>query len=147
MRHITKSCLVFSAAMIVTVGTISLSGCSIPVDLITHRQTVEYKSAEDMHRDNDAPVDRPRWVPEDATDIRITNRTDGPGYMVRFVSPTRIPVLEGCSAVGADVAQLEPAISDDGWPQKLPQTDRQQCDGVVEIAREGNNWYLWRAAD
>lgn len=149
MRHDKTLRSLAALSVLVSAGALALTGCAgLPLDAITHRETVEYKNAKEAFADKDSHLPKLSWLPADATDIRMTQRTDGPGYMIRFTSPSGFPSMEGeaCVAVGPEVPALEPAISDSGWPDKLPTADRHQCrEGTMEIARDGDTWYYWRA--
>lgn len=144
-----KSCrilLTTAAGLALTAGAVTLTGCSAVESALTHRETVEYKDLKDAaaKKSESFALNAPESLPADATSIKITIRTDGPGYLLGFHSATGLTEEVPSCASAPDSVPLAPAITADWWPETLPAAGRLQCgEGDMEIAHDGASWYAW----
>lgn len=146
MRQRTRRSLLVSSALLALGGaSVVLTGCSDLNSMLTHRETVEYSDLKDAaaRKSDYFALNVPEWVPADATSIKITIRTDGPGYLLRFRSEIGLSDIAGCAAASEE-PPVSPAITADWWPEELPTDGRLQCGNRdMEIAHDKNVWYAW----
>lgn len=86
----------------------------------------------------------PRWVPKDATDIRIMARTDGEARLLRFTLGAT--PLDGpqCSA-GTPSKHAGTALEAKWWPAGTGSEERPECRGAhqYQVTVRGKEVYAW----
>ncbi|WP_327252812.1 hypothetical protein [Streptomyces sp. NBC_01244] len=86
----------------------------------------------------------PRWVPKDATDIRIMARTDGKARLLRFTLGAT--PLDGpqCSA-GTPSKHAGTALEAKWWPAGTGSEERPECRGTYQyqVTVRGKEVYAW----
>ncbi|MCJ0870884.1 hypothetical protein [Streptomyces sp. AP-93] len=86
----------------------------------------------------------PRWVPKDATDVRIMARTDGEARLLRFTLGAT--PLDGpqCSA-GTPSKHAGTALEAKWWPAGTGSEERPECrDGYqYQVTVRGKEVYAW----
>lgn len=86
----------------------------------------------------------PRWVPKDATDVRIRARTDGKARLLRFTLGAT--PLDGpqCSA-GTPSKHAGTALEAKWWPAGTGSEERPECRGTYQyqVTVRGKEVYAW----
>ncbi|MFI5862692.1 hypothetical protein [Streptomyces sp. NPDC051546] len=86
----------------------------------------------------------PRWVPKDATDVRIMARTDGKARLIRFTLGAT--PLDGpqCSA-GTPSKHAGTALEAKWWPAGTRSEERPECRGAhqYQVTVRGKEVYAW----
>ncbi|MCX5125834.1 hypothetical protein [Streptomyces sp. NBC_00347] len=92
----------------------------------------------------DATWALPRWVPKDATDVRIMARTDGKARLLRFTLGAT--PLDGpqCSA-GTPGKHAGTALQAKWWPAGTRAEERPECRGDLQyqVTVRGKDVYAW----
>lgn len=86
----------------------------------------------------------PRWVPKDATDVRIMARTDGKARLLRFTLGAT--PLDGpqCTA-GTPSKHAGTALEAKWWPAGTSDEERPECRGDLQyqVTVRGKEVYAW----
>ncbi|MFD5146332.1 hypothetical protein [Streptomyces sp. NPDC058401] len=86
----------------------------------------------------------PRWVPKDATDVRIMARTDGKARLIRFTLGAT--PLDGpqCPA-GTPSKHVGTALEAKWWPAGTSAEERPECRGAhqYQVTVRGKEVYAW----
>ncbi|MCX4778478.1 hypothetical protein [Streptomyces sp. NBC_01264] len=86
----------------------------------------------------------PRWVPKDATDVRIMARTDGKARLLRFTLGAT--PLDGpqCSA-GTPSKHAGTSLAAKWWPAGTRAEERPECRGAYQyqVTVRGKEVYAW----
>lgn len=141
-RNVAKHRLVAIVAL-AALAAVSLTGCSALLGSSgggSGTLIFENKAEAAGQGSHDVPA----WVPDDAQTIRVVFPASGPGYLMSFRSATGVAVSPTCTAGPADIP-LQPTISASWWPKTAPRADRRHC-GDAQVARAGDEWYVWDAA-
>jgi hypothetical protein len=93
-------------------AVLALSGCSVVSAFAPHVDAAIYDDAKQMKAANTATYGSPKFVPEDATIIRVDYDTQTGAAIMTYTSPTLL-AKDVCSG---DHAIPKPGIQDSWWP-------------------------------
>jgi hypothetical protein len=99
-------------AVAVTASALALSGCSVVAAFSPHVDAQIYDSAKEFTASDTAAFGSPRFVPDDATIIRVDYDTQTGAAMMTYTSPT----LLAKGVCSGDAAIPKPSIADSWWP-------------------------------
>lgn len=137
-----KRMLRTSAAILVVLATLALTGCAAFDDLVNRQVTRTYDNKD--HFGADASVDA-GWIPADATEITLRTPAENPGVVavILLVSTSELP--ESCLEAER---QSSPLLGIDGAPEVYePKNSRiQVCDDWT-VMKAANGWFGWTPND
>ncbi len=86
----------------------------------------------------------PRWVPKDATDVRIMARTDGKARLLRFTLGAT-PLDGPQCAAGTPSKPTGTALEAKWWPAGTGSEERPECRGTYQyqVTVRGKEVYAW----
>ncbi|MFF3211166.1 hypothetical protein ACFYYB_10940 [Streptomyces sp. NPDC002886] len=113
-------------------------------DAPTHGEGARGQAARGETARGDARWVLPRWVPKDATDVRIMARTDGQARLLRFTLGAT--PLDGpqCSA-GTPSKHAGTTLQAKWWPAGTRAEERPECRGAYQyqVTVRGKEVYAW----
>jgi hypothetical protein len=126
---------IVSLAILATISIAALTGCASIQGALQKESAVEFDTAADVadEWDNSAP-----WLPEDATDIRIHQASEGDPAVLLSISDTELdPSL--CVEVERQSAAT---FAVDGAPDSYAADTVFAC-GDWAVIPSDNGWYGW----
>jgi len=112
-----------------------LSGCSIVDEVLYHERSVEFETAADLTTEwaGSAP-----WVPGDATDIRIREKTEGDVVAILLTSSAALD-----DTLCAEVERRSaPVFAVEGAPDVF-KTDQVWACGEWAVVASDGGWFAW----
>ena len=133
-----------TAGVIATTSALALalSGCSVMTAFAPHVQSEIWDTAKDMKAANTAVVGSPKFVPDDATLIRLDYDTEDGSAIMTYTSKTLL-VPNGCKT---QVATPKPTIQDSWWPVDGIPAKSAGCPGGWSAFAIGQQVWAARAA-
>ncbi|QDZ15209.1 hypothetical protein [Humibacter ginsenosidimutans] len=139
MQKSSKKYIAALAASLALLAAAPLAGCS----MLTGGRQGYLVYDDKAEATSEGTHDVPAWVPDDATAITIDLPQNSSAYLMKFGSAAGVPVSATCTAV-TTTTPIKPTVSVDWWPKQALTTDRRQC-GTAQVARIGDEWYVWDA--
>ncbi|QNO36542.1 hypothetical protein H4J02_08415 [Protaetiibacter sp. SSC-01] len=124
----------FALAAVIPAAVL-LSGCSIVDEVLYQERSVEFASAADLTTEwaGSAP-----WVPDDAADIRIREKTDGEVVTILLTSDSKLD-----ESLCAEVERRSaPAFAVEGAPDVFKADDVWACGDWAVVPSDGG-WFAW----
>ncbi len=126
---------VFALAVVVP-ATVLLSGCSIVDEVLYHERSVEFATAAELTTGwaGSAP-----WVPDDATDIRLREKTEGDVATIILTSAET--ELDPAVCVGVE-RRSAPVFAVEEAPDVFKLDEVQAC-GDWAVMPAAGGWFGW----
>lgn len=124
----------FALAAVVPAALL-LSGCSLVDEVLHHERSVEFATAADLTTEwsGSAP-----WVPDDATDIRIREKTEGDVVTILLTS-----VADLDTSLCAEVERRSaPVFAVEGAPDVFKLDEVWACGDWAVVPADGG-WFGW----
>jgi hypothetical protein len=132
IRHRRTAALLLAA---VIPAAMVLSGCSVVDELVYHERTAEFETASDLTMEWPGMA---AWVPDDASDIRIRESTEGDVASLLLTSDSSLDTV-----LCAEVDRLSaPALTVEGAPDPYTIADAFAC-GAWTVVAADDGWYGW----
>ena len=133
MTRARTALLVASASAVALV----LSGCSVITAFTPHVDGAIYDSAKDLTASSTAAFGSPRFIPDDATLIRVDYDTKGGGAILTYASKTHF--APGTCTTPAPIPK--PTVQDSWWPSDGLPASGFRCPGGWSAFLVGDQVY------
>jgi len=117
-------------------STLALTGCSAVEDMIYGEQTHQYDNMNSLEADW-TQAETVGWMPDDASDIRIRESTDGSVAILGFDSDSDL--AESC----VETERLSGPTFGDDWAPKKVYVDTVFACGAWAVIPTDDGWYGW----
>jgi hypothetical protein len=144
--------LTIAAATVGVLATAAFALPNLPPNPVTemvghrihHEKDRRFASAADLPAAGDPAFALPRWVPKDATDIRMKARTRGEARLIRFTLGATPLAGHPCAAAPAK-PERGPGLTARWWPGDTRAEERAECGDPYQyqVVVRGKQVYAW----